>query len=123
MKTPLSTWDSPSGGHTCARAWGELPQHFYVSRSSVVTAGRREISEEPTGGCEGDGRGLCLPICSPTSSPLPAQPPEDQPQAGVWAQPLIPGLEGNRELKIKGYLWDFSPFLSLVLLGVRNDVF
>lgn len=65
LKTPLSPWDHPSRGHTCARARQELPQHFPTSWSPVVTAGMREISEEPTGGWEGDGRGLCLLVCFP----------------------------------------------------------
>lgn len=27
LKTPLGTGDRPSGGHTCAWVWQELPQH------------------------------------------------------------------------------------------------
>lgn len=113
LKTPLSTWDGPGGAHTCARAWKELPQHFKAGWSPVVTAARRELSREPTGGgWEDSGRGFCLFLCSPTSSPLPSQPMEGQPRAGIWARPLIPGSEGNRELQLKGDLWDVSP-LSL----------
>lgn len=68
-KTPLSTWDGPGGGHTCARAWGELLQHFNASWSPVVTAGRRERSKEPTGGWKGDGEASACSFASPPALP------------------------------------------------------
>lgn len=42
LKTPLGTGDRPSGGHTCARVWQELPQHFLASWCG-------ELREESTG--------------------------------------------------------------------------
>lgn len=60
-----------SGGHTCARAWQELPQHFDASWSSAVAAGMRKWSEESTGRWESHGQDLCLL----TSLPYQLSPP------------------------------------------------
>lgn len=39
LKTPRNTGNRPSGGHTCAWVWQELPQHFDASWSAGVPAG------------------------------------------------------------------------------------
>ena len=47
LKTPLGTGDRPSGGHTCAWVWQELPQHFHDSWSSGVPAGVESYGRRP----------------------------------------------------------------------------